>query len=176
MSEPVFDLSDVTPEDAPDFTVPDHTASRPERRSFASYIAGQKEKTEERTRGRRQPKKPVSRAKKGAFVEPLMQFYGMAGMAVYVRDQHCGQAILDSAEKCAESIDELAYRNESVRRVLDSLVKTSTFGAVVAAHLPIILAVASHHGGPNMPFVPHVVPDPDAPDFDVADPEGDGEL
>lgn len=171
MSEPALDLSNVTPEDAPEFTIPDHTASRSERRSFASYIAGQKEKTEERTRGRRQPKKPVSRAKKGAFTEPLSQMYTMAGMAVFVRDQHCGTAIMEAASGCAEALDELAYRNESVRRALDALVKTSTFGAVIAAHLPIVLAVAGHHGGGKMPFVPSVVPD-----FSEADPEGDGEI
>ena len=163
MSEPALDFSLIQPEDstlqADDFSVPDHTASRDERRSFASYIGKQKERTEERTRRGRKPKRPVSRAKKGAFTEPLMQMYGFAGVAVFMRDQHCGQAIIDNAEKCAEALDELAYQNESVRRVLDALVTTSAFGAVVMAHAPIIMAMASHHGGGKIPFIPTIVQD-----------------
>lgn len=163
MSEPAIDFSDITPQDlSPEddsFTVPDPTASREERRSFASYIGGRKEKPEEKPRRGRKPKKPVSRAKKGAFTEHLMGMYGMAGVAVYMRDEHCGQVILDNAEKCAEALDELAYQNESVRRVLDALVATSAFGQVVMAHAPIIMAMASHHGGGRIPFVPTIVKD-----------------
>lgn len=163
MSEPAIDFSDIIPEDlAPgddSFTVPDASASRDERRSFASYIGKQKEKTEERTRRGRKPRKPVSRAKKGAFTEHLEGLYALAGTAVFMRDQHCGTVILENAEKCAEALDELAYQNESVRRVLDALVTTSAFGAVVMAHAPIIVAMASHHGGGKIPFVPTIVKD-----------------
>lgn len=163
MSEPAIDFDVISPQDLPpeddSFSVPDHTASRDERRSFASYIGKQKERTEERTRRGRKPKKPVSRAKKGAFTEPLMQMYGIAGMAVFMRDQHCGQAIFDNAEKCAEALDELAYQNEAVRRVMDALVSTTAIGTVIAAHVPIIMAVASHHGGGKIPFVPTIVQD-----------------
>jgi hypothetical protein len=163
VSEPAIDFSLIQPEDsalpADDFTIPDPSASREERRSFASYLGGKKEKEEERPRRGRKPKKPVSRAKKGAFTEHLMGMYGMAGMAVFMRDQHCGQVILDNAEQCAEALDELAYQNESVRRVLDALVTTSAFGAVVMAHAPIIIAMAGHHGGGKIPFVPTIVKD-----------------
>jgi hypothetical protein len=164
VSEPAIDFSDITPQDlAPEddsFSVPDHTASREERRSFASYLGGKGKKEEERpTRRGRKPKRPVSRAKKGAFTEHLMGLYGMAGVAVAMRDEHCGTAILENAEKCAEALDELAYQNESVRRVLDTLVATTAFGQVVMAHAPIIIAIASHHGGGNIPFVPTIVKD-----------------
>jgi hypothetical protein len=102
-----------------------------------------KEKSEPRTKRVRNPFTP--RAKRGAFVQPLTQMYGAVGMAVIMRDQVCGTAILESAEQCAKSMDELAYQNEAVRRVLHSLTKTSAMGAVLIAHAPIIMAVSMHH-------------------------------
>jgi hypothetical protein len=82
--------------------------------------------------------------RKGQFVEPLMKMYGMAGATVMMYDPICGTAIMTSAQKCAETMDELAYQNESVRRVIWSLTRSSTFGAVIVAHLPILMAVIMH--------------------------------
>lgn len=83
--------------------------------------------------------------RKGQFVEPLTQLYAGIGTTVILFDPVCGQAILQSAPKCAESIDELAYRNEAVRRAVFALTQTSAIGAVLVAHLPIIMAVVMHH-------------------------------
>lgn len=83
--------------------------------------------------------------KKGQFVEPLMKLYAGAGTAVMMFDPVCGQAVLMSAQKCAESVDELAYQNESVRKAVWALTQTSIMGAVLVAHLPIIMAVVMHH-------------------------------
>lgn len=157
MSTSAVDLSDLeqlTPSDVqddPDFSVPDHTASREERRSFLGYVGGKKAEDEKPARRGRPPKKPVSRAKKGAFVDPLVQLYGVAALTLMPIDQHCANVILENAESCAEAVDELAYQNESVRRVLDKLVTGSAIGAVMMAHLPIIVAVASHHGAGKLP-------------------------
>ncbi len=157
MSEPAVDFDLLTPTDIPEddeFSIPDHNASRKERRSFLGYLGAKKEDEKPRPRKRR---KPAPRAKKGAFVEPLTQMYGFAGVALMMRDPHCGQVVLENAERCAEALDELAYQNESVRRVLDALTTTSAFGMVLMAHAPIIAAVASHHGGGKIPFVPKFV-------------------
>lgn len=157
-----FSLDDVTPTDLredPDFSVPDHTASREERRSFFSYIGGKKNDDEAPPRARaRKRKRAASRPKKGAFVEPLTQMYALAGVTLFTVDEHCGGVILENAEKCATAMDELAYQNESVRRALDTLVTGSAIGAVFMAHLPVIVAIASHHGGGKIPFVPVMVP------------------
>jgi hypothetical protein len=83
--------------------------------------------------------------RKGQFVEPLMKMYGTAGAVVMMYDPICGTAVMTSAQKCAETMDELAYQNEAVRRVVWSMTRTSTFGAVIVAHLPIIMAVVMHH-------------------------------
>lgn len=158
---PEFDLDSIHPDDVPadDFgSIPDHTASRTERRSLVDYFTKKRTESDEKpTRGRpraRKPKRPVSRPKQGAFVEPLMQMYGLAGMALMMRDPHCGTAVMENAEACAKAMDELAYQNESVRRVLDTLVTTSAIGQVVMAHAPILVAIASHHGGGKIPFIP----------------------
>ena len=113
-------------------------------RAFASRSA------KRRPREKRQSNIPLAVKeiipnRKGQFKEPLMKMYGTIGAAVMMYDQICGTAILTSAEKCAEAIDELAYQNEAVRRVVWSLTRTSVLGAVLVAHLPIIMAVMMHH-------------------------------
>lgn len=162
VSEPAWEgiVPQDVPEDDADFSIPDATASREERRSFLSYLNKPKNEDEKPSRSRpRKRKAPASRPKKGAFTEPLTEMYGFVGMAIFMRDQHCGTVVMENAEKCAEALDELAYQNESVRRVLDKLTTTSAFGAVVLAHAPIIAAIAAHHGGGRLPFVPRVVED-----------------
>jgi predicted nucleic acid-binding Zn ribbon protein len=83
--------------------------------------------------------------KKGQFIEPLMKLYGGLGAMVMIADPVCGTAIVSSAQKCAETIDQLAYENESVRRLAWMLTRTSTAGMVIVAHLPIIMAMTMHH-------------------------------
>lgn len=91
--------------------------------------------------------KPIPPKAKGKYVQPLTEIYGFVGMGLILVDPVCGQAVLSSAEACAKSVDELAYKNPAVRRVVESITQGSAVGAVVAAHMPIILAVAGHHGG-----------------------------
>jgi hypothetical protein len=139
-------------------TTPDPSASAgmepdggpPKRNGFRAWS--------ERT-GRRPPKsvktdksapswditKTVIPNKKGQFVEPLMKLYASVGAAVMIADPICGTAIVTSAESCAKTLDDLAYQNEAVRRALYSLTTTSYLGAVLVAHLPIIMAVVMHH-------------------------------
>jgi hypothetical protein len=60
-------------------------------------------------------------------------------------DQICGGSVIQQAPACAKSLDELAYQNEAVRRALVAILETSAWGAVIAAHLPIMIAVMMHH-------------------------------
>lgn len=119
----------------------------------------QREKREQRAR-EKAAKTP--RKQKGMFVKPLTEIYSTIGSTVFmlegqraikngaqVPESPCGTAILESAERCAQALDELAYQNEAVRRALMAVTQTSAIGAVVVAHAPIIMAVVMHHA-PNM--------------------------
>jgi hypothetical protein len=83
-------------------------------------------------------------------------------------DQPCGTVIINSAEDCARSLDSLARENPKVRRALMAMVETSVWGQVIAAHLPIITAIAMHHVGPvknamqGVPIVTMPQPRPNA--------------
>lgn len=90
------------------------------------------------------PPKPRS----GALVKPLTDLYTSIGTMMLPFDQVCGLVVVNSAEDCARSLDTLARENPKVRRALMAMVETSVWGQVIAAHLPIITAVAMHHVGP----------------------------
>ncbi len=93
------------------------------------------------------PKRSISapRYRKGMYVEPMTQIYATVGTMLYPFDPFCGSAILEQAQPCAESLDALAEKNVRVRAMLESMTQTSAWGVVLAAHAPLILAVASHH-------------------------------
>lgn len=135
----------VEAEDAPEFTVPDANKSRRSRREYLGFGKPDEDKPKT-TRTARPKRKPAPRAKKGAFVEPLTELYTTLGMMLMAFDQQCATVVIKSAEQCATSMDELAYQNESVRRALTAITQTSAWGAVIFAHMPIIMAVAMHHG------------------------------
>jgi hypothetical protein len=89
---------------------------------------------------------PVSSVyKAGVLVKPLTGFYETIGGIVLLADQTCGQAIINSAEEAAKSLDELARTNPKIRRILMRLLESGAITKVVIAHMPIILAVLAHH-------------------------------
>ena len=49
------------------------------------------------------------------------------------------------AENCARTLDEAAQHSESLRRMLANFTTVSVWGAVIAAHLPILAIVAKNH-------------------------------
>ncbi len=89
--------------------------------------------------------KPKMVYRPGVLVRPLTELYENIGGMIILFDQPCGQAIVASANACAKSLDELARTNVKVRNVLMRLVQTGVLGKLIAAHLPIILAVVAHH-------------------------------
>lgn len=141
-----LDLNSLQAEtvDQPAFDVPDHKKSQePPAERVRRLFAGDRRDTP--AKAPRKPKKPAPRAKHGAFVEPLQQMYAGIGIMLMPIDPVCANAVLSSAENCARTLDDLAYQNEAVRRVLTSLVTTSAAGAVFLAHMPILMAVVMHH-------------------------------
>ena len=146
-----LDLDNLQADDVPtpsEFGVPDPEKSKPPKRkafdisSLLGTPAGDKANdAPPRTRAR----KTTPRAKKGQFIQPLTELYTAMGTMLLPFDPVCANAVLSSAESCAESLDNLAYQNESVRRALISLTQTSAVGVVIFAHLPILMAVLMHH-------------------------------
>lgn len=141
MTEPI-DFENLKPEDSaplPDVVTPNPSASKDKPKW--RIPAGDKADAPKRAA----TKKRAPTAKHGAFTQPLEQMYGAIGAILFQFDPTCAQAILVAAPKAAQSLDDLAYQNPAVRRVLASLTTTSAVGAVIAAHAPIIMAVWMHH-------------------------------
>lgn len=144
---PPFDMSAVPVDDVPasdTFSAPIADASKPRRSLF------RERKARESATGTREPRTRTVRpkvptARKGHFVAPLTQMYTGLGAMLTPFDQHCGTAIIQSAPQCAETLDELAQRNEAVRKALFALTTTSAAGMVLWAHAPILLAIVVHH-------------------------------
>lgn len=124
-------------------------------------------KPKERKVKEEKPVPPMPRG--GKLASGLQDIYVSLGMMLMVVDPVCAQAIITAAPECAKSMEKLAQSNPAVRRVLLKTLETSAWGAVVAAHLPILMAVAAHHvpalkrgAMPAMPPVQYPRSDPPA--------------
>lgn len=114
------------------------------------------------------PKKTVTPAyKQGMFVQPLTDMYLMLGGLMALKDATCGTAIAESADSCAQALDELARNNPAMRRALTKLLQTSDWGKVIAAHMPIVMAVAFHHIPSLKPAKEATENDESSPSFDA---------
>lgn len=141
MTEPdiPFSFADVTAEDAgPDVFDPPKRAR--ERKLWPP--AGDKRETK---RAPSKPRRTLPPRKRGTLVPQLTELYVTIGTLAVPFDPICGMAVVQNAPRCAEALDELAYTNEPVRRALYAILTTSAWGGVLAAHSPIILAIAMHH-------------------------------
>jgi hypothetical protein len=126
----------------------------------------------DKIRGRRSEPRPAKKIppkpRAGVLVKPFTDMYTTVGTMLLPFDQPCGTVIINSAEDCARSLDSLARENPKVRRALMAMVETSVWGQVIAAHLPIITAIAMHHVGPvknamqGVPIVTMPQPRPNA--------------
>lgn len=135
---PLFEVSDAS---LPGDGIPNHEASREKRGPFGKRAP--KEPTAPRTRVARS--KPAIPKRKGQFVQPLTNMYTSVGIMLMPFDSVCANAVIQSAEDCAKALDDLAYQNDAVRRVIYGLVQTSAVGVVIAAHAPILMAIMIHH-------------------------------
>lgn len=75
----------------------------------------------------------------------IADLYVFAGTTTFMFDQQIGGLVIQQADACAESLDELARTNPAVKRALEKLLETSIYGAVLAAHAPIVIAVATKY-------------------------------
>lgn len=90
-------------------------------------------------------KSPLPPYRKGMFVEPLTKLYTGIGMSLMPFDMVCGTAVIESAERCAIALDDLAKQNHAVRKMLFAITQTSAIGTVLVAHMPILVAIMVHH-------------------------------
>lgn len=150
---PAFAADGFVITDAP---LPDHSASAdsddvlstrsPSRTEQLKSLAGKRGPGRPRKeRAEKAPSKPVPAAPRGGFVGPLTEMYGFIALALMPFDAECAMAIMQAAPQAAKSLDTLAKTNPGVRRVLIAITQTSAWGAVITAHLPIIVAITVHH-------------------------------
>jgi hypothetical protein len=140
-----FDLSSLVSEPVPKDSqevFPNSKASK-QPFSFRSML-GMKPKEK-----KVKPRKPTPAMPRSGLAGPLTNMYTGLGLSLSMVDRNCGQAIVESAEDCAQAWEELARRNPRVRRAILMLLETSDVTKIVIAHAPIMMAVASHH----VPFV-----------------------
>jgi len=134
-----FDFGNLSPEtedapvSAPDFAMPDPRGGK---RKWWQGKA--KAKT---------PKRPkaVPAAPRGGILKPLEELYTGLGMMMMPFDPSCAKVIIDNAETCAKTLNDMANVNPALRRILISLLSSSAIGAVIMAHVPIVMTIAMHH-------------------------------
>lgn len=71
--------------------------------------------------------------------------YAMLGTALFLIDPQTSAVVLHQAPKCAAALTELANKNPAVKNALESLMTTSAWGAVITAHLPIVVQVGTKY-------------------------------
>lgn len=109
----------------------------------------------------KRPAKPPREPKSSATLKRhVTELYTAAGMMVLPFDQPCGTVVVNSADQCADALVKLSEENETVRKILEGMVQTSAIGAVLVAHMPIIMAIMAHHVAPDRSLFsdPNVVP------------------
>jgi hypothetical protein len=96
-----------------------------------------------------EPKKkrtpPASRGRKKNLTEPLTDMYMSIGMGLMLLNPLDGQVVCENAPKMAKSLNKWGESNPTVYRSLERLCTTSAMGGVIAAHAPVILAIAANH-------------------------------
>jgi hypothetical protein len=80
-----------------------------------------------------------------ATKKTLEELYAGIGGMLLPFDEVCGQVIIDAAPHCAETVYLAAQQNDALRRFVISMTQTSIYGALLIAHMPILMAVAAHH-------------------------------
>lgn len=147
MTAPV-DFSALSVEDIPE-GVPNHKASSGERgekprMATGSKLFGRTGGADSRRASNEKPTRPPVPKLSPGMKQSISDLYQFIGATIRPFDEFTGDTIIEQADKCADSVYKLAQSNDAVRRVVIALTTTSVSGAVIMAHLPIILAIARH--------------------------------
>ena len=90
-------------------------------------------------------KKVVALATQKEIERWFAKTYLMMGTFLSPVKPALGNQILISAEKCAKANAQLCMENAQLRRAISAMMVTSIWGAVIAAHLPIILVIVAEY-------------------------------
>lgn len=120
-----------------DGPAPEPPPEKPKRRILPG--AGSRDSEPRRGPGRppREPRKPLPPIPRNGFAPDVERLYVMMGLSIMPFDVEMSARITEIAEPAAQAWDELARKNEVVRRVLVSLLETGAWGKVLAAHAPL---------------------------------------
>lgn len=148
MTAPTIDFSALPVEEVPD-GVPNHRASSGERgekprMATGGRLFGRTGGADSRRATNEKPRKAAPPPLKPGMKQQLSDLYQFIGASVRPFDEFTGDTIIEQADKCADSVYKLAQSNDAVRRFIIGLTTTSATGAVIMAHLPIVLAIARH--------------------------------
>jgi hypothetical protein len=158
---PEYDVRVVTSQTEPDGTpIPNHEASDtgetppepPKRKRSLFGSAPKSPGTQDFQPPKVKDQRPVPPIPRGGFAPQIEKMYGTLAMAAMAIDMPLGMAILEVAPAAAQAWDELARRNITVRRVIVSMLETSAWGAVIAAHLPIFMLFIKRAAGNDPRF------------------------
>lgn len=91
------------------------------------------------------PKATVTEVPLAQIKSSLTDMYVLAGsiLGSYPNPKLAmvGKSITDNHEKCVEAIIEAAKKDAKLRKALSRLTMTSTYGAILVAHLPVLMAI-----------------------------------
>lgn len=76
--------------------------------------------------------------------QKITDFYILVGGLVMPMDKLAGETIIEQAPLCGKAVYDYAQENAAFRRVIQGFLTTSMMGALIFAHLPIILVLLRH--------------------------------
>ena len=92
------------------------------------------------------PEKPGKPAKvevempePGVLAEGIAGFYTFSGMMLLPMRPATGTALVENSAEIGKAWEAAARENPAIRKALLSLMKTTTVGVLVAAHLPVVM-------------------------------------
>jgi hypothetical protein len=97
-------------------------------------------------------------AKKGASTAParatknekmrreLVSTLGLVGVGLMTVEPYDGLVVLDRAEATVDALMDVAEHNPRVRKVLESMIEVSVWGALGTALAGMLVPIAAHHG------------------------------
>lgn len=94
--------------------------------------------------------KPLPPIPRNGFAPDVEKLYVMLAISAMPFDVELSKKLTEIAEPAGEAWDELARKNEVVRRVLVSLLETGAWGKVMAAHAPLFALAWARMSGQSV--------------------------
>lgn len=149
MSEPPEEFTNLTFTEpgVPDFRAsqdegpaPEPTPPTKKRRLLPGAGPSMSGPTGQPRRPQREPKekKPLPPIPRNGFVPDIERLYIAISLGVMPFDVELATKLTEIAHPAAEAWDELARKNEVVRRALVAILETGAWGKVLTAHAPLV--------------------------------------